>query len=173
MTGGSDSYVRAISERLGSRLQVGNGVRSLRRTVDGVELRTDDGTTRPFDGVVVATHADQALAARLPKARSARGSWNYRLADDGKPTLTYYLNRLQTLDGDTDWCLTLNGDIADERLVDSEDGLAEVARSAPLALAGRGASSSIAEPVGAYLEDDPVTAAARVADGADAGASRA
>lgn len=172
MTGGSDSYVRAISERLGSRLQVGNGVRSLRRTVEGVELRTD-GATRPFHGVAVATHADQALAALLPKARSARASWNYRLGDDGKPTLTYYLNRLQTLDGDTDWCLTLNGDIADERLVDSEDGLAEVARSAPLALAGRGASSSIAEPVGAYLEDDPVPAAARVADGADAGASRA
>jgi len=45
-------------------------------------------------------------------------------------------------------------------------GLAEVARSAPLALAGAGMSAEVAEDVGArYLEDDPVTAAALVARG--------
>ena len=31
-------------------------------TLDGVELTTDDGERRRFDKVVVATHADQALA---------------------------------------------------------------------------------------------------------------
>ena len=147
VTGGSDSYVRAIADRLGPQLQLGNGVRSLRRTADAVELRTDDGTTHSFDGVVVATHADQALrlledptdaerrvlgrfeyttneailhtdSSQLPKTRSARASWNYRVGDDGRPTMTYYLNRLQALDGDTDWCLTLNGEIADEHVID-------------------------------------------------------
>jgi MerR family transcriptional regulator, light-induced transcriptional regulator len=45
----------------------------------------------------------------------------------------------------------------------AESGLAEVARSAPLALAGAGASAAIAESVGArYLEGDPVSAATRV-----------
>jgi uncharacterized protein len=147
VAGGCDRYVSAISERLGARLRVGNGVRSLSRTTDGVELRLQDGTTRSFDGVVVATHADQALrmledptdderlvlgafeyttnevilhtdSAQLPKARSARASWNYRLGDNGRPTLTYYLNRLQSLDDDTDWCVTLNAKIADEYVVD-------------------------------------------------------
>ena len=147
VTGGSDSYVRVLSERLGPRLRLGNGARSLRRTGDGIELRTDDDEVRRFDGVVVATHADQALrlledpsdderrilgafeyttneailhtdSAQLPKTRGARASWNYRLGDDGRPTMTYYLNRLQTLETDTDWCLTLNGDIADEHVVD-------------------------------------------------------
>ena len=147
VTGGSDSYVRAIADRLGPRLQLGNGVRSLRRTADGIELRTDDGATHAFDAVVVATHADQALrlledpsdgerrvlgafeyttneailhtdSSQLPKTQAARASWNYRLGDDGRPTMTYYLNRLQTLDGDTDWCLTLNGESDDEHVVD-------------------------------------------------------
>ena len=32
--------------------------------------------------------------------RRARASWNYRLGDHGRPTLTYYLNRLQRIDGE-------------------------------------------------------------------------
>ena len=147
VTGGSDSYVRALADRLGPRLHVGNGARSMRRTPDCIELRTEDGELRRFDGVVVATHADQALrmledpsadeqrvlgafeyttneailhtdSAQLPKTPGARASWNYRLGDDGKPTMTYYLNRLQSLETDTDWCLTLNGDIPEEHVVD-------------------------------------------------------
>jgi len=52
-----------------------------------------------------------------------------------------------------------------EHAADAEAGLAELARYAPLAIAGGGASPSIAEPIGAlYLGEDPVTAAARVAD---------
>jgi len=43
-----------------------------------------------------------------------------------------------------------------------------------LALAGGGVSASIAETVGArYLDDDPVTAASRVAGSKDAGFPRA
>ena len=147
VTGGSDTYVRALAERLGSRLHLGNGARALRRGPDGVELRTEDGELRSFDAAVVATHADQALALledptpdesrvlgafeyttneailhtdarHLPRARPARASWNYQVGDDGRPTMTYYLNRLQSLDADVDWCLTLNGAVADEHVVD-------------------------------------------------------
>ena len=110
-------------------------------------MRTDDGERRAFDAAVVATHADQALglledpspdesrvlgafeytrneatlhtdARFLPSAKAARASWNYRLGDEGKPTMTYYLNRLQSLESDVDWCLTLNGDVPDEHVVD-------------------------------------------------------
>ena len=120
VSGGSDTYVRALSERLGPRLHLGLGVRSLRRDADGVELTTDDGERRRFDKAVVATHADQALAlledpdederrvlgafaytrneasstptsgcSRAPVPRAP--SWNYRLGDDGRPTITYSL----------------------------------------------------------------------------------
>jgi MerR family transcriptional regulator, light-induced transcriptional regulator len=52
-----------------------------------------------------------------------------------------------------------------EHTTDAEHGLAELARYAPLAIAGSGANPSIAEPIGAlYLREDPVTAAAHVAD---------
>lgn len=54
----------------------------------------------------------------------------------------------------------------DDLATAARDGLAEVARSVPLALAGSGVSSELADAVGAtHLQDDPVTAAALVAGG--------
>ena len=61
MTGGSRTYVDAIAARLGTGLRSGAEVRSVRRTGDGVELRVGDGVER-YDRVVIATHADEALA---------------------------------------------------------------------------------------------------------------
>ena len=39
-------------------------------------------------------HTDAAL---LPKRPAARASWNYLLGDSGKVTVTYHMNRLQSL----------------------------------------------------------------------------
>jgi predicted NAD/FAD-binding protein len=146
VTGGSRTYVDAIAARLGDGLRLGSGVRSLRRTPDGVEVRVGDDVER-FDRVVVATHADEALglledpteeerrvlgrfvytvndvtlhtdSSFLPRARAARASWNYRLGEDGRPTVTYYLNRLQALEAAKDYCVTLNGDVADEHVLE-------------------------------------------------------
>lgn len=146
ITGGGRTYVDAIARRLGGRLRLGLGVRSLRRSPAGVELRTDDGCARRFDQVVVATHADQALAlledaseeerralgafaytrneavlhtdgSLLPRARRARASWNYRLDDEGRPTVTYHLNRLQGLEGERDYCVTLNQAVREELVI--------------------------------------------------------
>jgi predicted NAD/FAD-binding protein len=145
VTGGSRRYVDAIAARLGDRLHLGQSVNSVRRRPDGVELRVGDHVER-FDQVVLATHADQALAlledptpqerrvlggfaytrneavlhtdsAFLPRARAARASWNYRLGDDGRPTITYHLNRLQALDAERDYCVTLNEEVADEHVL--------------------------------------------------------
>lgn len=147
VTGGSDTYVRELAAMLGGRLRVGLGARSIRRGPDGVELTTEDGERRRFDAVVVATHADQALdlledpsaeetvvlrnfaytrneailhtdASLLPSTAAARASWNYRLADDGRATITYYLNRLQRLESDLDYCVTLNEPVAEEHVLD-------------------------------------------------------
>ncbi|HEY2354042.1 MAG TPA: FAD-dependent oxidoreductase [Gaiellaceae bacterium] len=146
VTGGSKSYVDAIAARLGPGLRLGSGVRSIRRAADGVELRVGDGVER-YDRVVIATHADEALALLedptaeerrvlsrfaytvneatlhtdsrfLPRARAARASWNYRLGDDGRPTITYHLNRLQALDAEKDYCVTLNEDVPDEHVLE-------------------------------------------------------
>lgn len=147
--GGADAYVRALLDRMPARLFRGLGVRAVRRSADGVELYTDDGERRQFDRVVLATHADQALrlledpsdaerrilgawrstsneavlhtdSRLLPRARRARASWNYQLTDGTKPTVTYYLNKLQRLETDADWCVTLNrtSGIRPDRIVD-------------------------------------------------------
>ena len=146
VTGGSRRYVDAIAERLDERLHLGCGVRSIRRSADGVELRTADDVVHRFDDVVVATHADQALAlledptrderrvlggfgytrneavlhtdsSFLPAAPRARASWNYRVGDDGRPTITYHLNRLQALDAERDYCVTLNREVPPEHVL--------------------------------------------------------
>jgi uncharacterized protein len=146
VTGGSRRYVDAIAARLGRRLRLGAGVGSIRRADAFVELRIGDEIER-FDRVVLATHADQALALLqdptpaeqrvlgrfaytrndavlhtdsrfLPRTAAARASWNYRLGDDGRPTITYHLNRLQALDAERDYCLTLNEEIPDEHVLE-------------------------------------------------------
>lgn len=145
VTGGSRRYVDAIAARLGDRLRLGQGVRSVRRSNDFVELRVADAVER-FDRVVVATHANQALglledptpeerrvlgafayttneavlhtdASFLPRTRAARASWNYRLGDDGRATVTYHLNRLQALDAQRDYCLTLNDQVPEAHVL--------------------------------------------------------
>jgi len=145
VSGGSRRYVDGIADRLGDRLRLGQSVHSLRRSGDGVELRIGDRVER-FDRVVLATHADQALALLedptreerrvlgaftyttneailhtdsrfLPRTRAARASWNYRLQEDGRPTITYHLNRLQAFHAEHDYCLTLNEHVSEEHVL--------------------------------------------------------
>jgi predicted NAD/FAD-binding protein len=150
VTGGAASYVDALLERFTGQVVLGLGVRSLVRDAAGVSVRMEDGEVRRFDKVVVATHADQALrlledpsdAERrllgawrstrnevalhtdsrfLPRARAARSAWNYQVNGTVKPTITYSLNRLQRLETQEDWCLTLNrtAEIDQDRVVDT------------------------------------------------------
>jgi predicted NAD/FAD-binding protein len=112
VAGGSQTYVRALADRL--RVNLSRDVHSIRRLDDGVELRFAGDELRRFDGVVVATHADQALRLLedpsederrllgvfgttendtvlhtderfLPRRVTTRGSWNYQLRDCGSP----------------------------------------------------------------------------------------
>jgi len=150
VAGGAAGYVDALLARFPGETVLGLGVRSIARDASGVAVRTEDDDLRRFDKVVIATHADQALSLLedpsdveqrllgawrstrnevalhtdsrlLPRARAARSSWNYQVNGSAKPTITYSLNRLQRLETDEDWCVTLNrtGEIAPERLVDT------------------------------------------------------
>jgi predicted NAD/FAD-binding protein len=55
----------------------------------------------------VVLHTDARL---MPRTRRAWASWNYHLARDPNPlpTVTYWMNRLQSLPGPRDWFVTLN-----------------------------------------------------------------
>jgi len=83
--GGSREYVRRLSRRVASRLQLEQGVREVRREQDGsgqwVRLRTQDGWwPTHFDAVVLATHADHSLALLAdptPEERRLLGAFAY------------------------------------------------------------------------------------------------
>jgi predicted NAD/FAD-binding protein len=77
--GGSQAYVHALLGRLRGEVRLGLPVRALRREDAGVEVATEAGTER-FDHVVIAAHADEALALLAdPSADERRllGAWRY------------------------------------------------------------------------------------------------
>ena len=61
----------------------------------------------PYQANEAVLHTDATL---LPRRRRAWASWNYHLLEEptGKPTVTYHMNRLQTLDTEQEFCVTLN-----------------------------------------------------------------
>lgn len=108
---------RVYVERLAGLLQdvrVSHAVTDVTRRADGVQIRDVTGQVTRVDRVVIATHADQALAlltdpsdaevttlkqfgysanvtvlhtdsSVLPRARNARASWNYRMTSCDRP----------------------------------------------------------------------------------------
>jgi len=61
----------------------------------------------PYQPNEAVLHTDSAL---LPRRRGARAAWNFHLLREPKPqsTVTYYMNHLQRLTADRDFCVTLN-----------------------------------------------------------------
>ncbi len=61
----------------------------------------------PYQENEAVLHTDLSL---LPRRRSAWASWNYHLTDEPRErtTVTYHLNRLQQLDDERQFCVTLN-----------------------------------------------------------------
>jgi predicted NAD/FAD-binding protein len=139
VTGGSARYVEALIAPWRHRLRVSTPVTAIHRHDDHVAVTPRGGGPERFDQVVIAAHADQALAmladasdrehellrafpyqrneavlhtdtALLPRRRRAWASWNYHLLTEpsGLPTVTYDMNRLQSLTSDTRFCVTLN-----------------------------------------------------------------
>jgi predicted NAD/FAD-binding protein len=112
VVGGSGTYIdkvrSAIAGTDGSSVRASTPIVSVARTADGVELTDAAGMLHHADAVVIATHADDALALlsdpsdderevlgafdysdnevllhrdprQLPTAPAARSSWNYRM----------------------------------------------------------------------------------------------
>jgi predicted NAD/FAD-binding protein len=107
VVGGSARYVEKAAKGL-TAVHTSTPVRAVRRVGGGVEIRDDGDAVTRFDGVVLATHPDQALrlleeptraerdvlgaigytlnptvlhtdSSVLPRARRAEASWNYAL----------------------------------------------------------------------------------------------
>jgi predicted NAD/FAD-binding protein len=141
IAGGSRSYVGALASRVSGNIRTGAPAVSVRRAPGGVSIALASGERLTYDHVVLATHADEAMALLadasprersllgrirysvndtvlhtdagvLPARRAAWASWNCDLADcreGGSPVaLTYHLNRLQSMPGPTQVCVTLN-----------------------------------------------------------------
>jgi len=136
--GGSRSYVERLSRPLADKVRLGEGVVRLRRYSGGVEVVGDSGGAEHYDHVVIATHADQALAmladpsdleysllkamsyaandaimhrdqSVMPKRRKVWSSWNY--VGDGQEQsvcATYFMNRLQRIGTSAPVLVTLN-----------------------------------------------------------------
>jgi predicted NAD/FAD-binding protein len=146
--GGSSRYVEKLASPFRNRIRLATPVRAVRRRPKGVEVLTDGRsenfdrvvlavhsdqalslldeefgvTRRVLSGIRYQSneailHSD---SRSMPRRRRAWASWNYRLRRDaaGPPTVTYHMNRLQGIDSDTDYFVTLNDASAiDPRLV--------------------------------------------------------
>jgi predicted NAD/FAD-binding protein len=112
--GGSRTYVRAILDRFGGEVRTACPVDSIRRLGGGVVVTPRSGQPERFDHVILACHADQALAmlgdpspleretlsafpyrgndvvlhddeAAMPHRRRVWSAWNYHLDDEAGP----------------------------------------------------------------------------------------
>ena len=135
--GGSHSYLAPLTASFRERITKDTTITSVERSDVGVTLQFRDRPAQQFDEVVFACHGDQILpllaqpteeernvlncftttrnetclhtdSTLLPKRAAARASWNYLLGDAGKVTVTYHMNRLQSLKTAEDYCVTLN-----------------------------------------------------------------
>ena len=108
ISGGSATYIDAMTREFNDRILVGEGVQSVSRSDEAVIVTTTKGNLYYFDEVIFACHSDQALAllesptseeqsvlgaigyqdnevvlhtdaTLLPKARLAWASWNYHI----------------------------------------------------------------------------------------------
>ncbi len=134
IVGGSRRYVDALLARTPVTVWTDTPARRVHRDAHGISLElggAHDGTHR-FDHVVLACHADHALAllaeptaderavlgafryadnrvvlhsdeTYLPRAQAARASWNHHPGGT-----TYWMNRLCGLDDDAPWLVTVS-----------------------------------------------------------------
>ena len=139
--GGSRTYVRAMLKSFERPPQLNAAPEYIRRTDNGVIIRTKNGEDLEFDHVVIGAHADDALKLLedpsqteranlspwhyqdntvvlhtdrnfLPPSPKLWSSWNF-IREPGqaesRPVLvSYYMNRLQNLQTEHDYIVTLN-----------------------------------------------------------------
>lgn len=153
VSGGSIAYVEALMRDFDGNVRAGADIANVTRREGEVLVHDRRHGPERYDDVVLATHADEALAmldapsseersllgsfsysrneavlhtdtSAMPRRRAVWSSWNHV---DGHPTdeavsVTYWMNRLQTLDTDRPMLVTLNprAPFSDETVLHSE-----------------------------------------------------
>lgn len=140
VTGGSVRYIEAMRPRLDAEVRLASPVRAVTRIDDGVRIRCDatDETfdevviachsdqalallTDPSpqeEAVLGAIRYQENLAtvhsdiSVMPARKAAWSSWNARVTGHGVAAsqVTYWMNRLQSLESRTPWLVSLNLD---------------------------------------------------------------
>lgn len=141
VTGGSRCYVERLAQAISGDIRLKTKVARIKRTKDGVLVTDSKGNTDRFTDVVIAAHADQALAmlddasveehkllgafrytansavlhsdeSLMPKRRRIWSSWNYTGEQNNAAQqplcVTYWMNKLQSLDETYPLFVTLN-----------------------------------------------------------------
>lgn len=82
--GGSREYVKKLAEHVSNDVRIGCAAVSIARDDHGITVTDSNGQTHRFDAVVIAAHADQALAMLEEPSREERqllGSFRYTRND--------------------------------------------------------------------------------------------
>ncbi len=99
--------VGAIPQRFDEVVFACHSDQALRLLADATPLEHEILGAIPYQSNEAVLHSDRAL---LPRRKHAWASWNYHLLDNPPPvsTVTYHMNRLQSIDADREFCVTLN-----------------------------------------------------------------
>jgi len=146
IAGGSSSYIAPLTKPFEKNIHLSTPVKQIVRRKEGVDITGTNGFAS-YDAVILACHGDQALSllaeptprekevlsafrftqnrvilhtdeSQLPERKKAWASWNYLVANDNDlPTLTYNMNILQRLKSRHNYLVTLNRDIAEDKIL--------------------------------------------------------
>lgn len=138
VVGGSCSYIERMKQCWNRvDIQLNANITGIKRDAEGVELMFADGSLKCFDHAVIATHADQALSllndpspeeetslgcwnyttsrtllhtdeSVMPPIQKIWSSWNFKRLEGSRTCLTYHMNRLQGLDTEKQYFVSLN-----------------------------------------------------------------
>lgn len=138
VSGGSKNYVEKIEAKVSGKIIVNSDVIRIKRHSDGVTLIHEDGSQSQYDKVIMAMHAPQALemledataqeseilsafsykenTALLHNDQKALypdkriyAAWNYKTGGkENAVTLSYWINRLQNLESEKEYFVSLN-----------------------------------------------------------------
>jgi uncharacterized protein len=138
VVGGSRTYVERLIASFADRIRFGAEVRKVRRGSGVIAVVDSRNRYETFDHIVMACHADEALAMLsdasdqerdllgafrysrnvavlhtdegfMPKRRRVWSSWNFLgLTEGHRVCLTYWMNRLQAIESEVPFLVTLN-----------------------------------------------------------------
>lgn len=137
VTNGSRTYAKKLIEPFKDKFHLKNGAKKVIREANRVKLILQDGTYDYYDKLVFACHADTALSLLenptkeeksilqnfryqhnlatlhtdetvMPHKKLAWSSWNYRVENNGEPSVIYWMNSLQGISETQNYFLSIN-----------------------------------------------------------------